>query len=167
MSQMFGSFNNLASVWIADEDKTNLWSASAGYSYQMRGQQFNRGGSNFFELWPSSHMSSGDPTSPLCLIGTDSGGSGKWSEWSISEGGHVAPLFISGTCKDAGGSPLSGVLVSAFRSSDNLYIGKTTSDSNGNYSVSSIYAGVNHYLVAYLPGSPDIAGTTVSTLVPV
>jgi hypothetical protein len=53
-----------------------------------------------------------------------------------------------------------------FVAANNLYVGQTTSDANGNYSLGSPYTGVAHYLIAFISGSPDQFGTTDNTLVP-
>jgi hypothetical protein len=37
------------------------------------------------------------------------------------------------------------------------------SDAGGKYSI-PVNIGIQHYAVAYLAGSPDVAGTTVNTL---
>jgi hypothetical protein len=50
-------------------------------------------------------------------------------------------------------------------------VGAVASDANGNYSFRFLTppTGINYYVVAYLVGfggAPDVAGTTVNTLVP-
>jgi hypothetical protein len=59
---------------------------------------------------------------------------------------------------------VSGAVVQAFRTSDDVLVAETTADSNGQYEAGRCETGVSHYLVAYRAGSPDIAGTTVNTL---
>jgi hypothetical protein len=165
MSYLIGAANHIAlgtALW--DEDRASLfWDPQYGYCYHGRGPQ---GRAKFFELWPPPRMSCGDPTSASPLLGTDSGDSGAWSPWQIGASGKRSYVYITGQCLDGTGAPLAGATVKGFRTSDSLYVGQTTSDSNGNYSLGSPYVGVNHYLVAYEAGSPDVLGTTVNTLTP-
>jgi hypothetical protein len=74
--------------------------------------------------------------------------------------------FIMGRVADSSGNPIGGAVVRGFRSSNNMFVRETKSDSNGMYELGTEFAGEQHYLVAYVSGSPDIAGTTVNTLVP-
>jgi hypothetical protein len=55
--------------------------------------------------------------------------------------------------------------VQLFRTVDDLIMGEVTSDGSGVYAVRAGVGGP-FYLVAYKPGSPDLAGTTVNTLIP-
>ena len=67
----------------------------------------------------------------------------------------------------AGGNALANVFVMAHRTDTHEYGGyEVTSRLDGSYDVPTIHSTAQHYLVAYLPGSPDRAGTTVDTLVP-
>jgi len=71
---------------------------------------------------------------------------------------------ITGVTKDSTGAALGGCVVDLFRTVDDSVAGRTVSDASGNY---TIYATpqLTHYAVAYKAGSPDVAGTTVNTLV--
>jgi hypothetical protein len=72
-----------------------------------------------------------------------------------------------GLCKNAAGDPLGGVVIQGFRTVDDLYIGEIQSDSNGRYELRCPNTpNDQHYLVAYYDSTPDLAGTTVNTLVP-
>jgi hypothetical protein len=153
-------------IGIFDEDRTSLWRAE--WSYQCRGVHLQQSASGYIGLWPSSKISSGDPTSPLTMLGQDSCQGARWSEWEIGTTGAGGPsVFLAGRTVDINSNPLTGVKVQGFVTSSEVFVGQTTSDSNANYSLGSQYIGVAHYLVAYLPGSPDVAGTTVNTLIPV
>ena len=71
---------------------------------------------------------------------------------------------LSGITKDNTGAILGSCVVNVFRTSDNVFIGTTTSDAvTGAYSYSGI-GQVDHFEVSYKAGSPDVAGTTVNTL---
>jgi hypothetical protein len=73
---------------------------------------------------------------------------------------------ISGTTKDATGAVLGNCTVDWFNTADDLKLDTTTSDANGLFEFRTAGQPPNaYYLVAYKAGSPDVAGTTVNTLV--
>lgn len=95
---------------------------------------------------------------------------------------------ISGQTLDGSGAPLAGCTVHLFytdiignnsfvgsgnvvpgvSNTKDIEVGLVVSDANGNYSFFVDAPGAApsaYYVVAYLPGSPDVAGTTVNTLV--
>lgn len=73
---------------------------------------------------------------------------------------------ISGITKDSTSTPLPFCTVQLFNTNDDTYIGEVISDSVGAYAF-TLNGNVNpKYAVAYLVGSPDVAGTTVNTLTP-
>jgi hypothetical protein len=74
--------------------------------------------------------------------------------------------LISGVTRDAGGAPLGNCVVECFQTSTNALVDRFVSDAFGNFAltVAAPYTGINYFLVAYKPGSPDVAGTTVNTL---
>jgi hypothetical protein len=75
-------------------------------------------------------------------------------------------LSISGITRDSTGVILGSCAVSLYRTLDNQVMETTTSDpSTGAYSFSTVASGSAYYVVAYKAGSPDVAGTTVNTLV--
>ncbi len=74
-------------------------------------------------------------------------------------------LVISGVTKDSTGAALAGVTVKLYRTSDDALMATTTSDGSGNYSFANVGLGEAYYVTAYKAGSPDVAGTTVNTLV--
>lgn len=71
---------------------------------------------------------------------------------------------ITGVTMDSTGAALGSCVVQLFRSSNDLLIEESTSDGSGNYSFTLPIAGP-FYIVAYKAGAPDVAGTTVNTLV--
>jgi len=78
-------------------------------------------------------------------------------------GSHV--FLLTGVTKNSAGAALAGCAVHLFRTSDDLLIGATTSDGSGNFSFVVANGVTAYYVVAYHAGSPDVAGTTVNTLV--
>lgn len=74
------------------------------------------------------------------------------------------PYFINGQTLDSSGNPLGSCNVVLYYTKDNSVAAITVSDANGNYSIIASPS-EQYYLVAYLPGTPDVAGTTVNTLV--
>ena len=65
---------------------------------------------------------------------------------------------------DGTSTPLASCVVIIFRTSDDVKIDKQTSSSVGKYEV-SVYDDGPFYVVSYKAGSPDVAGTTVNTIV--
>lgn len=107
------------------------------------------------------------------LIGSDGAGwydlsmKDLYEPYSCDGDGNQSLKFIKGMCVDTTDAPLSGVNVQAFRSSDDTFAGyETQSRTDGSYDLATNFPGVNHYVVAYLPGSPDRGGTTLNTLTP-
>lgn len=78
--------------------------------------------------------------------------------------GFERPYSISGVTKDSAGAALGGCRVELFRTADDSSVSHVQSDANGAYIVPASNL-LQHYLVAYKAGSPDVAGTTVNTLV--
>jgi hypothetical protein len=75
--------------------------------------------------------------------------------------------FIIGRVADEANNSVAGAVVQGFRTSDDAFVGQVESNVDGHYVLPTFNANnVAHYLVAYIPGSPDRAGTTVNTLIP-
>lgn len=74
---------------------------------------------------------------------------------------------IVGTCLDDTETPVAGAIVQGFVTATDAYVGEVQSNTDGVYILMTEQAtSTPHYLVAYKPGSPDTAGTTVNTLLP-
>lgn len=100
-------------------------------------------------------------------IGRDILAGNGYEPFSCDGEGSQSLKFIKGQCIDISSNPLSGVVVQAFRTSDDTFAGyEVQSRNDGSYDLATNFPGVNHYVVAYLAGSPDRAGTTVNTLIP-
>jgi hypothetical protein len=90
-----------------------------------------------------------------------------YEPYSCDGPGQQSLKFIKGLCVDTNDAPLSGAVLQAFRTSDDAFGGyEVQSLTDGSYDLATNFPGVAHYVVAYLTGSPDRAGTTVNTLVP-
>ena len=76
---------------------------------------------------------------------------------------NARPYRLVGKTRDYLGAPLGSCTVHLFRTSDNLQMDQQISDASGNFAFSCA-GGTLYYVVAYLPGSPDKAGTTINTL---
>jgi hypothetical protein len=112
-------------------------------------------------------VSIGAPSGNDGVTGRDLSVIDLFEPYSCDGPGQQSLKFIKGMCVDASGAALSGVNVRAFRSSDNAFAGYTVqSRQDGSYDLPTNFPGVNHFVDAYLAGSPDTAGTTVNTLVP-
>lgn len=90
-------------------------------------------------------------------------GARQYWEWDfLPTGGHVPKKVIGQTLNNVG-TPVANVTVMLFNTATNLIVDVQTSDAGGNYQLNDPNATTN-YVVAYLPGSPDVSGTTVDTL---
>jgi hypothetical protein len=74
-------------------------------------------------------------------------------------------MVLSGVSRDIAGNVLGNCTVIVFRTEDNSFVAKTTSDVSGNWSI-PIVVGGPFFLVEYKAGTPDVAGTSVNTLLP-
>lgn len=162
MGTVYGFFQ----ATLFDEDKDDRYSTRQ-YGYMGRGaasrEQFGFG--EIKARWPSRSGFVVDPASAFSLNDTASH-PGDFSPWLVADGGSQAQKFIMGTTKDASSNIIGGAIVQSFVTSTDAYVSETTSDGNGRYESPTTNAGVAHYLVAYIAGSPDRAGTTVNTLIP-
>lgn len=73
---------------------------------------------------------------------------------------------LSGVSRDSAGVALANCQVLIYNTGNRGFVAETTSDSSGNWSVSMLVGGP-FFTVEYKAGAPDVAGTSVNTLVPV
>ena len=78
--------------------------------------------------------------------------------------GVARNFSISGVTKDSAGAAIGTCVVDLFVTGSDQLLYATTSDASGNFRFNNPGTGP-FYLVAYKVGSPDVAGTTVNTLV--
>lgn len=114
-------------------------------------------------LWPRSRFSGSDMS--MGMLTENSGTTSRWA-CMPDPGGASSYFFIRGTSRDSAGVALANCIIQGFRTSDDLYVGQVVSDAAGNFALPTPYSGTAHYLVAYKAGSPDVAGTSVNTIVP-
>ena len=72
---------------------------------------------------------------------------------------------ITGTTRDSTGAALANCDVKLVRARDNAIVDEVTSGADGSFTFQTASPHETYFLVAYLVGSPDVAGTTVNTLV--
>lgn len=75
-----------------------------------------------------------------------------------------ADYRVVGVTRDSFGNVLPGCTVRLFKTSGDVKVAQTVSDGSGNYIFTNCAPGTAYYIVAYLAGSPDVAGTSVNTL---
>lgn len=72
---------------------------------------------------------------------------------------------LSGVTRDGNGAALAGVTVDLFASGSNIWLARTVSDGSGNYAFTGVGFGTV-FIIAYLAGSPEVAGSSVHNLAP-
>lgn len=78
----------------------------------------------------------------------------------------VGPLLlITGTTRDSTGAALGTCDVKLIRTRDNAVVDELTSAADGSFTFQTPSPNETYFLVAYLSGSPDVAGTSLKTLV--
>lgn len=133
-------------------------------SWQARGAKAWRDRNRWACLWPTMRA--------VTIGGMDGAGTDgsammtpMFECFSCDGAGTQTTKFIKGQVVDASDVAVSGAIVAAYRTSDDAFGGfKVTSRDDGSFDCPTQHGAVNHYLVAYKPGSPDVGGTTVNTL---
>lgn len=74
-------------------------------------------------------------------------------------------MILAYSSLDSTGADLGNCRVMIFRTEDMSFVGETTSDANGDWSISMMKGGP-FFFVEYKAGAPDRAGTSLNTLVP-
>lgn len=100
-------------------------------------------------------------------VGNSLSNTDLFEPYSCDGEGTQTLKFIKGLAVDASDVAISGANIQAFRTSDDAFAGyEVQSREDGSYDLATNFPGVNHYVVAYIAGSPDRGGTTVNTLQP-
>lgn len=136
------------------------------YSWQRRSAKTWQDRNAWASAWPTPRTRCGGGgdgwgTDGMCRPPTVG-----YEPFSCDGEGTQTLKWLLGRCEDVSGNGSSGAFVQAFRTSDDAFAGEVQSLDDGTYMCPSPYPGVNHYVVAYKPGAPDIGGTTVNTLTP-
>lgn len=84
--------------------------------------------------------------------------------WAHRVGGMSERWQMFGQCLDQSSNPVANATVSMYDQTTLTQVDSQTSDNGGNYLVSSPYGAGRSFVVAYKPGSPDIAGTSQDNL---
>ncbi len=79
---------------------------------------------------------------------------------------NTSAYKIVGVTRDSTGAAIGNCIVDLFYTANDVKASTVQSDASGNFSF-SVGPNLACYIVAYLAGSPDIAGTTVNTLIAV
>jgi hypothetical protein len=75
-------------------------------------------------------------------------------------------FLITGITRNSSGAAIGGCIVELFKhDAVNTFVDRAMSDGSGSYKFILGDNATNYWLRAYLPGSPDLFGTTLRTLV--
>ena len=113
-------------------------------------------------LWPNSRAL-GDTGG--FLFGQDGMDSSMY-EASVTDLGNGGKKRIAGVTRNSVGTALPSCIVKGYLTATDAFVSQCTSQGDGAFDFCTQFTGA-HYLVAYLAGSPDVAGTTVNTLTPI
>lgn len=116
-------------------------------------------------LWTMGRLASGDGS--WGLFGGDCANSADWEGPNVRApgGGCASQKKIVGVSRDSTGNPLGSCIMKAIVTATDVLAGQVTSDSGGYFEVRTPYTGA-HRLDAYKAGSPDVAGSSVNTIIP-
>lgn len=136
------------------------------WQWQARGLKTWKDRNKWKSLWSFGCRVSGGDLEGYAITG-DLSESDPFEPFSCDGEGTQTVKFIKGTCLDSVGAPIANAIVQGFRTADEVFVGQVTAAEDGTYVLGTENgASVAHYLVAYKAGAPDVAGTTVNTLLP-
>jgi len=139
------------------------------WSWQQRSPKTRKDPLAWISRWSfGCRVGGADPSGgEYAPVGHDLQSVDLFEPYSQDGDGGQGRNFLRGTCVDSVGTIVANATVQAFVTATDLYVGADTSREDGTYGVGVEQAKATpHYLVAYKPGSPDIFGTTVNTLLP-
>lgn len=139
------------------------------WSWQCRSPKTWKDRNQWYSLWSFGCRIGGGDLEGYSAIGRGQGLSAQdlFEPYSCDGEGTSISRFIRGTCVDSGGTAVANAIVQGFVTATDAYVGQDVTRDDGSYILATdTAAGTQHYLVAYKPGSPDVAGTTVNTLTP-
>ena len=136
------------------------------WSWQRRSPKTWRDRNAWDSLWSfGCRFGFGTPSGTDGAASNDMYVADAYEPFSCDGDGTQTKRFIKGTCVDAADVAIAGAIVQGFVTATDAYVGEVKSNLDGTYTLPTDTApGVPHYLVAYKPGAPDVAGTTDNTL---
>jgi hypothetical protein len=137
------------------------------WSWQRRSPKTWRDRNQWHSLWSfGCRIGCGDANMDgAASIGNGMADTDLFEPYSCDGDGNQTKRFIRGIVKDSVDVAVAGALVQGFVTATDAYVGEVQSNLDGTYTLGTeTLPGVAHYLVAYKPGSPDVAGTTVNTI---
>lgn len=135
-------------------------------NWQRRSMQAAFDHVGWCHLWPRSSFM-GDTAQVPGTFGTGADGGDYFEPPNFLGSGTQSVKFIKGVTYDANGAVLANAIVQGFVTATDTFVGEVTSNTDGTYILpTNNPSSAQHYVVAYKAGSPDVAGTTVNTLLP-
>lgn len=169
MSEWFGgSVMGFGSGGLLEASSERMQSSQFRWVYQTDelGGDFlvNNGVSGHYNQWQRMQFVGGANTNGL--FHTENNNSVlSWAPWDILYAGNQSYKTFTGTTRDASGNPLGNVVIKAFVTSTNIFVGQTTSDIGG-YFLLPVYTTLACTLLCYEAGNPDVGGVSLNTLTP-
>jgi hypothetical protein len=112
-----------------------------------------------------------DPATGLPTLPNTNGSFNSEGQATMWRNRVLWPFTISGIARDLNGNPIPNAVIKLYRTSDDSVVklfnsndDYVLSDANGLFTFTLGNNAGNFYIVAYLQGAPDVAGTTVNTL---
>lgn len=138
----------------------------SNWAYLRRSVQNTLDITAWTSLWPRSANMGSDGTTPM-IFGNGQEGGDYFEPPSAVGFGTQSTKFLKGTTFDSTSAVLAGAIVQGFVTVTDIFVGQVTSNSDGTFILPTAnLASVQHYVVAYKSGSPDVAGTSSNTLLP-
>lgn len=139
------------------------------WNWQSRSPKTYKDRNLFLSLWSfGCRIGYGKPSgNDGVTTNRDMGFADLFEPYSCDGEGTQSKNFLRGSCVDASDVAIANAIVQAFVTSTDLFAGEVQGNNDGTYVLGVEQSKLTpHYLVAYKAGSPDIAGTTVNTLLP-
>lgn len=138
------------------------------YNFQSRGPKTWRDRNWFVGAWPRGGWVGGGALGlDYTLLGDGGAERAQYEPYSCDGAGTQSRNAIRGTTVDASDVAVANAIVQGFVTATDAFVGEVQSGLDGTYTLMTEQLKTTaHYLVAYKAGSPDIAGTTVNTLLP-
>ena len=144
--------------------QTHMW------SWQARGPKTWKDKNRWNSLWSFGcrmtgggdvHGSDGSPPVSNAMASKD-----LFEPFSCDGEGSQSVNFLKGVTRDSAGAVLGSAIVQGLVTATDVFLGQVTSHpTDGTYTLGmQVDKATPLYAVAYKAGSPDVAGTTVNTL---